>query len=233
MDKTGRVLRFLVVFALVALPVGPASAVLVTDTSGFGSSLVVNFSQYAGCTNFASPGCAAPLDVGGLVGRTVNFTGTSPVASVFNGGFGLGSNGSWNSGRNGYAGLNNGDGFLRFTFADGPVSAVGAFMNYTPGLGGDPMIQALDAGGNLLEGYNLAFLAPISTPGATDDGAFRGFVHGSADIAAIQFLNSFTVVDNLTFSPVPEPATLLLVSTTAAGLGLARWRQRRRIKQEL
>lgn len=29
-------------------------------------------------------------------------------------------------------------------------------------------------------------------------------------------------------SPVPEPTTLLLFGTTAAGLGLARWRQRRR-----
>jgi hypothetical protein len=32
-------------------------------------------------------------------------------------------------------------------------------------------------------------------------------------------------------SPVPEPGTLLLVGTTAAGLGLARWRQRRRKQQ--
>jgi hypothetical protein len=29
-------------------------------------------------------------------------------------------------------------------------------------------------------------------------------------------------------TPVPEPGTLLLLGTTAAGLGLARWRQRGR-----
>ena len=32
-------------------------------------------------------------------------------------------------------------------------------------------------------------------------------------------------------SPVPEPTTLLLFATTAAGLGLARWRQRKRNQQ--
>lgn len=31
--------------------------------------------------------------------------------------------------------------------------------------------------------------------------------------------------------PVPEPTTLLLIGTTAAGLGLVRWRQRRRKRQ--
>ncbi|MGH7368107.1 MAG: PEP-CTERM sorting domain-containing protein [Candidatus Rokuibacteriota bacterium] len=30
----------------------------------------------------------------------------------------------------------------------------------------------------------------------------------------------------------PEPTTLLLFGTTAAGLGLARWRQRRREKSQ-
>lgn len=36
------------------------------------------------------------------------------------------------------------------------------------------------------------------------------------------------VVDDLTLTPVPEPTTLLLFGTTAAGIGLAHWRQRRR-----
>jgi hypothetical protein len=35
-------------------------------------------------------------------------------------------------------------------------------------------------------------------------------------------------ITSLELAPVPEPATLLLLGTTAASLGLARWRQRRR-----
>jgi hypothetical protein len=41
-----------------------------------------------------------------------------------------------------------------------------------------------------------------------------------------------TQITELGLAPVPEPTTLLLVGTTAAGLGLARWRQRRRKQQE-
>jgi hypothetical protein len=37
----------------------------------------------------------------------------------------------------------------------------------------------------------------------------------------------------LTLSPVPEPTTLLLVGTTAASLGLARWRQRRHKQRQV
>jgi hypothetical protein len=40
-----------------------------------------------------------------------------------------------------------------------------------------------------------------------------------------------TQITELSLEPVPELATLLLFGTTAAGLGLARWRQRRRKQQ--
>jgi hypothetical protein len=41
----------------------------------------------------------------------------------------------------------------------------------------------------------------------------------------------FTLTGEHVPSPVPEPTTLLLMGTTAAGIGLARWRQRRRRQQ--
>jgi hypothetical protein len=50
---------------------------------------------------------------------------------------------------------------------------------------------------------------------------------GVNDPRADNNIGSFTA----TLEPVPEPATLLLFGTTAAGLGLARWRQRRRRQQ--
>lgn len=40
-----------------------------------------------------------------------------------------------------------------------------------------------------------------------------------------------TQITELDVAPVPEPTTLLLFGTTAAGMGLARWRQRRRKQQ--
>jgi hypothetical protein len=42
---------------------------------------------------------------------------------------------------------------------------------------------------------------------------------------------NFTRADFFALEPTPEPTTLLLFGSTAAGLGLARWRQRRRQRQ--
>jgi hypothetical protein len=63
-----------------------------------------------------------------------------------------------------------------------------------------------------------------------------GIMRGSGENASIvtdyMIGNQVTrVVGAVAESPVPEPTTLLLVGTTAAGIGLARWRQRRRKQQ--
>src|SRR5262249_25905282 len=214
--------------ALIVLSwVGLSPATLITTSAGFQNPVVIDFSQYSSCS-FGSPGCAPPLNVGGLVGEVVNFSGTPGFfgASAYNASFGFEANGFWDNGRNGFVGINNGQGgtgiFVRFTFAAGLVSSAGAFENYSPTTGGSPIIRALDSSGNILEQYNLSLLALISTPNGLNQGAFRGIARSTRDIAAIEFLDGFQAIDNLTFTravaaTVSEPSSIFL---TLVGLGI-------------
>jgi hypothetical protein len=59
--------------------------------------------------------------------------------------------------------------------------------------------------------------------GATSDIGFGQLSLYSAGTSA----NTNFTIANVAVAPTPEPATLLLSGTTAAGLGLARWYQRR------
>lgn len=216
---------------LLSAILAPAEATLVTSSAGFTSPTVYNFSAYAGCTSFAAS-CGAPPQT--LIGTSIAFTGTpgSTGSALYNGPWGLLANGTWNGSQNGFAGNNGrtpGD-FARFTFSTG-VSSVGGFVNYVPGNfnGGAFTLLAYGSANNLLESYNIETLAPISTPSATNAGAFRGITRSSADIFAFEFQNGVSVLDNLTFSAgssvVPEPSLLSLMFAGLLGVAISRRRK--------
>jgi hypothetical protein len=166
-------------------------------------------------------------------------TTTATVAISFPS-FSLLDNGFWGSGRMGYIGLEGLQNLppdlvasVEFEFAGGPVSAVGALMNYsidspnTIPEGGETMIAAVNADGEILDVFNIPQLAPISTLRQLDAGEFRGIVRNSNDIAAVRFFNSFLVLDDLTFGRivVPEPAGSTLIMAALVGWSCVRRRQ--------
>ena len=101
------------------------------------------------------------------------------------------------------------------------LSAV-AFDSGTSGLQGNIMGSFNGSGGHL----HTFDLTLTDLPGGT-------WLFADTHLAAMPPFTDFTSGTYTTeLAPVPEPVTLLLFGTTAAGLGLTRWRQRRRGEQE-
>lgn len=76
--------------------------------------------------------------------------------------------------------------------------------------------------------FSFAGVLPPGTVFLTETNPFAGVFIDSLDIT-VRPGSGVTSdnLDNIHLNPVPEPMTLLLFGTPAAGLGLARWRQRR------
>lgn len=216
-----------------SLAFSAAHAALVTSSAGFVSPTVVDFNAFAGGGYGFTFG---PVAVGGGVTFTATGPNNSGMGAVLgDGGYGLGANGMWDTGTTApgaYTGVD-GDGTtstMTFTLSS-PVAAIGGFMNYVPGYVDYPLIEALDSSSAVLESYNLEALAPISTPGGYNDGAFRGIVRPSADIYAFRVVSAYAVLDDLTFARtvIPEPAETAMAGAALAGLG-AVWLRRRNKK---
>ena len=227
---------------------GPAQASLITES--IQNTNLVNFSQF----DYSNPDGSAsnvfgkgPVEVGGLVGISISFLSNNDGAVMGNGPYGLGSNGKWDAGRKGFVGVN-GSGrpgeWIQITFNNGLVSMVGGFINYAicdslpcyPQQ--DFVLEALDINGIVLESYNVSELSPISTPGETNSGAFRGIQRTSSDIHALRLNQATNALDDLEFFgyvgeygvpgtiPEPETYTLMLLSLGLLGLTTRRRRQK-------
>ena len=137
---------------------------------------------------------------------------------------GINGNGYWDVGRNGFTGLAIDGGSMTFSF-ESDVNYVGGFMNYYSSTNFDVKIEAIARDERVLESYIINDqvsdpLAFISTPGGINDGAFRGILRDTSDIAAFRVSNGYAVLDDLTFgtAAVPVPAAMWLFGSVLLGL---------------
>lgn len=208
--------------------VSTANAALVTTDAGY-TGPVLDLSAYkTGNYNFTFGPAAIP---GGITfTRSTDTASNSGNGAVLGqGSYGLADNGSF-GGDAVYAGLDGSEGYIRFTL-DAPVSSFGVYVNYAPGVGDNPTIAALDQFNNVIESYDLAVDAPVSTPGGFNQFAFRGITLNSKSIYTLQLSNSYIIAAgaaNGQTPPVPEPETYALL---LAGLGVVAMAARRRKAQ--
>lgn len=207
-----------VAVAALTLLAAPSHAALVTSDAGY-TGPVLDLSAYAtGNYNFTFG--PSPIPGGITFTRSTDTASNSGLGGVLGqGNYGLSGNGSF-GGDAVYAGLDGGSGWIRFTLS-APVSSFGVYVNYAPGVGDPPVIAALDQNGNVFESYNLAAVAPVSTPGGFNQFAFRGIVENSASIYGLQLSGSYIIAAGTAngLPPVPEPETYALMLAGLAVLG--------------
>lgn len=216
----------IVASAFLLASAGAANAALLTTNVGY-TGMGIDLSPYAtGDYNFTFG--PAPIPGGITFTRDPSTASNSGNGAVLGQGpYGLASNGTF-GGDAVYAGLDGAEGWMRFTF-DSAQTSFGAFTNYAPGSGSDPMIRVLRADLSVIEEYNLATDAPISTPGGFNEFAFRGIMSDES-FMVFELSNSYILAtgtpDGVPVVPEPETYALMLLGLGTVGF-VARRRQRR------
>jgi hypothetical protein len=190
-------------------------ASLLTSASGY-SGPVLKLGEYdGGAFTFTTGPVTLP---GGIT-----YSSGSSNSALGDGVYFLGTNGD---SLNSYiVGANDPDAAVTLTFAT-PVASFGADFNYSPGTGSDPTISAFGVNGDLIASYDLADLAPISTPGEVNVFAFRGIDGDGAPIASIAFSGDYIIAEGDGIVPEPTTWAMMLLGFSALGLALRARRQR-------
>ncbi len=205
-----------------------AAGTLLTSDAGY-SGRGLDLSAFAnGNYNFTR----GPIAIDGFTFTASPVNPSSDAGSVVGQGtYGLASNGYF-GGDAVYIGVDAPDGYAELLGTTG-YSELGFYFNYAPFTGDDPTIWTLDAAGNVLDEFNLAALAPISTPDGFNEFAFRGVAYDDGtEIYGLRFGGSYILLTGTadgTVPPatgnIPEPATWALL---IAGFGLVGVAARRR-----
>jgi len=225
--------KFLAVLTMFAFAnIASATTSLTTSSAGY-TGPTLDLSGYAnGNYNFTFGPVSLP---GGITFTAApGGGGNSGKGSVIGqGGYGLGDNGSF-GGTATYIGVDSGTGYATLTFSK-LVSSFGAFWNYAtfasqPSSWDAPTISAYGASDNLLGAFDLAALAPISTPGGYNEFSYRGIFSDSADIKSIRFGGAYILLaatpnGQPVIPAVPEPETYAML---LVGLGFVGFIARRK-----
>ncbi len=161
-------------------------------------------------------------------GRGITWTSTYSKSNFgYSGAYNYSSNGGWTGDLGPMAGLNASTGTMTFIFS-APVSAVGGFLNYSPGSGNPTIIAVYDASNHLIESFNLTF----TTGGGDDTGFFYGFEESANVISTFALTDNYVGIVNLTTkaSPVSLPGAIWLLGSGLLGLAGLRKQGVSRIK---